>query len=224
MTVITISREFGSVGDLLAERVAAALNYHFVDKAFVSSVLCQYGLAEFDLEYEKQPGFWESFDTEKANRRAIMVTTLNRLVRTIAQHGNVVILGRSGFAVLSGLADVLHVRVHAPLGDRIETVRLEQGISLEAATLEVKEKDKSRTAFIESFYRVPWHDTNAFDIAINTSAVPVGVATRWVVEAAKLKSSVPGSKPTLQQIEIDPVMMLAVTEKLNCTVEHAKNG
>ena len=53
MTVITISREFGSGGDLLAEKVAHSLGYHLVDKAFVSAVLCQYGLAEFDVEYEK---------------------------------------------------------------------------------------------------------------------------------------------------------------------------
>ena len=44
MTVITISREYGSGGDQLAEKVAQALGYHLVDKAFVSAVLYQYGL------------------------------------------------------------------------------------------------------------------------------------------------------------------------------------
>ena len=96
MTVITISREFGSGGDLLAEKVAHALGYHLVDKAFVSAVLGQYGLSEFDSEYEKQPGFWEGFDTEKAERRDTMVRMLNQVVRAVARHGNVVILGRSG--------------------------------------------------------------------------------------------------------------------------------
>ena len=222
MTVITISREFGSFGDLLAERVAHTLGYHLVDKAFVSAVLCQYGFAEFDLEYEKQPGFWEGFDTQKADRRATMVHTLNRVVRTVARHGNVVILGRSGYAVLSGLADVLHVRLHAPLEERIEMVRAEQNISLEAATALVKEKDKTRISFIESFYRVPWNDTHAFDLAINTAVVPIDVATDWVIQAAKLKSSLPGNKPTTQLLESDPVLMQAVAEKLNCNIEHAK--
>lgn len=221
MTVITVSREFGSFGDLLAERVAHALDYHCVDKAFISSVLCQYGLAEFDLEYEKQPGFWGGFDIEKSDRRAIMVSTLNRVIRTLARHGNVVILGRSGYAVLSGLADVLHVRLHAPLEDRIATVMAEQNISQEAAASFVKEKDRTRTAFIESFYRVPWNDANAFDIAINTSSIPLDVATSWVIEAVRFKSGKSANKPTTQQIEVDPVMMLTVTEKLHCKLEHA---
>ena len=220
MTVITISREFGSYGDLLAERVAQTLGYHLVDKAFVSKVLCQYGFSEFDLEYEKQPGFWEGFDLEKSDRRDMMVRTLNLVLRMVAHHGNVVILGRSGYAILAGLADVLHVRLQAPLDDRIEAVKLEQNLSLEAATALVKEKDRMRMSFVESFYRVPWEDLHAFDIVINAATVPLDVATRWVISATQLHGSKPSNKPTTKQIEIDPVMMLAVTEKLNCKSEH----
>lgn len=220
MKVVTISREFGSGGDLLAERVAQSLGYHLVDKEFISKVLCQYGLAEFDLEYEKQPGFWEGFDTEKAERRETMVRTLNQVVRMVARHGNVVILGRSGYAILSGLADVLHVRLQAPLEDRIEMIGAEQGISAEDASVLVKEKDRIRTTFIESFYRVPWNAPHAFDIAINTAMVPIDVATGWVIEAAKLPGRKPANQPTTSQIEIEPVMMQTVTERLNCTAEH----
>ena len=220
MTVITISRDFGSGGDELAERVASSLGYHLVDKAFISAVLCQYGVTEFDLEYEKTPGFWESFDLEKADRRELMVRMLNQVVRTVARHGKVVILGRSGYAILPGLADVLHVRLHAPIEDRIERVRGERNIALSEASLLVKEKDRIRTAFIESFYRVPWQAPHAFDIAINTAAVPIDLATAWVIDAAKRRGETSSGKPTTKQIEIDPVMMLTITEKLMCTNEH----
>ena len=221
MTVITISREFGSGGDLLAEKVAHSLGYHLVDKAFVSAVLCQYGLAEFDVEYEKKPGFWEGFDTEKAERRDTMVRMLNQVVRAVARHGNVVILGRSGYAILGGLADVLHVRLQAPLEDRIELVRYEKNLSLLEATALVKDNDKVRKAFVESFYRVPWESSHAFDIALNTSRVPVEVATEWVIQAAKLPAIRADLKMTTKQLEIDAVMQQAVTEKLKCETEHA---
>ena len=221
MTVITISREFGSGGDLLAEKVAHSLGYHLVDKAFVSAVLCQYGLAEFDVEYEKKPGFWEGFDTEKAERRDTMVRMLNQVVRAVARHGNVVILGRSGYAILAGLADVLHVRLQAPLEDRIELVRYEKNLSLLEATALVKDNDKVRKAFVESFYRVPWESSHAFDIELNTSRVPVEVATDWVIQAAKLPAIRADLKMTTKQLEIDAVMQQTVTEKLKCETEHA---
>lgn len=220
MSVITISREFGSGGDLLAQSVARTLGYHLVDKAFVGAVLCEYGVAEFDVEYEKQPGFWESFDVERAVRRDIMVRMLNKVIRAAARHGNVVILGRSGYAILAGLADVLHVRLHAPVADRIETVRIEQNLSSEDAAAQVKEKDRIRTAFIESFYHVPWNALHGFDIAINTTRVPVEVATRWVIEAVGLRVPSPGDKPTTKQLEIDVVMAQAVAERLKCDSEH----
>lgn len=221
MTVITISREYGSGGDQLAEKVAQALGYHLVDKAFVSAVLCQYGLTEFDSEYEKQPGFWEGFDTEKAERRETMVRMLNQVVRAVARHGNVVILGRSGYAILAGLADVLHVRLQAPLDDRIELVRNATNVSLLEATALVKENDKMRKAFVESFYRVPWESALAFDIALNTSRVPVNVATDWVIQAAKLPPRSLDIRMTTKQLEVDAVMQQTVSEKLKCEIEHA---
>lgn len=221
MTVITISREYGSGGDQLAEKVAQALGYQLVDKAFVSAVLCQYGLTEFDSEYEKQPGFWEGFDTEKAERRETMVRMLNQVVRAVARHGNVVILGRSGYAILAGLADVLHVRLQAPLDDRIELVRNATNVSLLEATALVKENDKMRKAFVESFYRVPWESALAFDIALNTSRVPVNVATDWVIQAAKLPPRNLDVRMTTKQLEVDVVMQQTVSEKLKCAIEHA---
>jgi len=220
MTVITISREFGSFGDVLAERVAHALGCHLVDKAFVSAVLRQYGVAEFDLEYEKQPGFWDGLDVAKTDRRDLMVRMLNLVVRTVARHGNVVILGRSGYAILSGLSDVLHVRLQAPLDDRIAAIQAEQNIALEDATALVKEKDAIQAAFIKSFYSVPWASSSSFDIAINSALVPLDIATAWVIEAAKLNRNSVGDKPTTRMIEIDSIMMQAISERLNCTTEH----
>lgn len=221
MGVITISREFGSGGDLLAEKVARSLGYHLVDKAFISAVLCQYGVTEFDVEYEKQPGFWETFDGDKAERRDLMVRMLNKVVRAAARHGNVVILGRSGYAILAGLADVLHVRLQAPLDDRIDAVQARENIPLAEAVALVREKDRIRTSFIESFYHVPWDASHAFDIAINTAHVPVDVATDWVIQAAKLPVRNLSDKPTSKLLEIDEVMEHTVAEKLQCSVEHA---
>ena len=83
MSVITISREFGSEGDSIAERVAQTLGYHFVDKEFVGTVLSQYGLVEFDREYETLPSFREKFNAQREKRRDVMVDMLNQVVRAV---------------------------------------------------------------------------------------------------------------------------------------------
>ncbi len=80
MAVITISREFGSEGDTIAEKVAQALGYHLVDKAVIGSLLSQYGLVEFEKDYDVLPGFRERFSGQKEQRRDQMVSMLNQIV------------------------------------------------------------------------------------------------------------------------------------------------
>ena len=114
MSVITISREFGSDGDAIAHKVAQTLNYHFVDQKFIGTILEQYGYVEFDKEYANLPTFWERFDAQREKQRDVMVKMLNQVIQAVAHHGNAVILGRSGFEVLGGFADVLHIRCKPP--------------------------------------------------------------------------------------------------------------
>ena len=95
MAVITISREFGSGGIDIAHKVAQATGFHYAGKDVMRAVLAQYGVVEFADEYGSLPSFWEGFDVHRMERRDLMVDMLNRAIRGLARHGNVVILGRS---------------------------------------------------------------------------------------------------------------------------------
>jgi len=221
MAVITISREFGSEGDYIAEQVAQTLGYHYVDKEFIGAVLSQYGLVEFDREYETLPGFWEKLSAQRGKHRDLIVDMLNQVVRAVAHHGDVVILGRSGFAILAGLADVLHVRLQAPFSQRVERLMAQQKITLEQAEAVVKERDKVRIAFVEEYYKVPWEAVHAFDLVINTGKISPDQATAWVVDAAKaLPLSPVADKPTTSSITVDPVLVAAISDSLGCRIAH----
>lgn len=222
MSVITISREFGCGGDTLARSVAQNLGYHFVDKEFIGILLGQYGLVEFDREYDHLPGFWEKFNAYREKRRDQMVAMLNQVVGAVAQHGNVVILGRSGFVVLGSFADVLHVRLQAPFSARVERVKGKQNITLKKAEELVKESDRVRVAFIEEFYQVPWEAMLAFDLVINTAKITPTLATSWVIEAAKAFEPLPAKgRPKTSTIAVDPVLAQAVSDELKCSIVHA---
>ncbi|MCX6028810.1 MAG: cytidylate kinase-like family protein [Chloroflexi bacterium] len=222
MSVITISREFGSVGDDFGERIAQALGYHCVCKEEIVTLLSQYGMVEFAREYETRPGFWEGFNSLRDQRRSAMVAMLNQVVQAVAQHGNVVIQGRSGFAVLTDYADVLHVRLQAPLAVRIERVAAEQKMTAEQAAAVVKEGDRVRTAFVENFYGVPWDAIHAFDLVIDTGKISPELAMPWVVDAAKALALSPATgKPSTRSIEVDSVLAKAISEVLRCTAAHS---
>ena len=216
MSVITISREFGSGGSVIAQKVSKALDYHLVDKEFIGEVLSQYGLVEFDKEYDSLPSFWEKFDAQKEARRDMMVKMLNRVVRAVAHHGNVVILGRSGFVILDKYIDVLHVRVKAPFYFRVRQVMRQQNITAYQAEDMVEQGDRVRTAFIKSFYGVEKDLTRSFDLLINTAKITPDLASTWIITATQALSAqeIESTVDTTASIEVESILATAVAEKL----------
>lgn len=221
MSVITISREFGSEGDMIAHQVAQSLNYHFVDQKFIGDILGQYGYVEFDKEFTTLPTFWERFDAQREKQRDLMAQMLNQVIEAVAHHGNVVLLGRVGFEVLGKYTDVLHVRLQAPFSVRVRRIMTQQGLSLEEAESAVKQSDKVRVAFVEEFYKVPWGSIHAFDMVINTGKIPSELAVSWIISAVKAPmTSLEIEKPTTASIVVDRILAEAVSEELKCTQSH----
>jgi cytidylate kinase len=221
MSVITISREFGSEGDAVARQVAQTLDFHFVDREFIGIILGQYGYVEFDKEYATLPTFWERFDAQRGKQRDVMVNMLNQVIQAVAQHGNVVILGRSGFEVLGGFAEVFHVRLQAPFSVRVRRVMAQQKIPFEQAESVVKDNDKVRMAFVEEFYRVPWDAIHAFDLVINTGKISPDLATNWVIDITKASmTGLETDQPTTDSIVVDRILAGAVSDALKCNQAH----
>ena len=218
MSVITISRELGSDGSYIAEKVAQTLGYHFADKKTMEDVLTQYGFVEFDKEYDAARSFWARFDA----RTMEMIRMLNRVIQAVARHGNVVILGRGSFAILSGFADVLNVRIQAPLPVRRVRVMTQQQIAEpEKAEAIIKEADRVRTTFIESYYGLHWNAANAFDVVIDTGKVAPDLAVAWLSDAARaVQTRKVGEEPTTSALEVDPILASAVSAVLKCEETH----
>lgn len=219
MAVITISREFGSGGSEIAEAVAASLGFHLAGKEIIAKILSQYGFIRFGQEYDSMPGFWGRFDS----RRKEMVLMLNRAILALAAHGNVVILGRGSFALMSGYHDVLNVRTQAPLSVRVKRVAQQQNISTAEAETRVNENDLLRTNFIESSYNVRWDSTTHFDLVIDTSKVLTTSATQWIIETTKaLAQTREDMWLSTAEIDVSPVLANVVSQTLNCFDKHIK--
>ena len=219
MSVITISGEFGSDASRTAQQVAQSLGYHYVDRAIIEKILDEYGLVQFKDMYESMSSIWTRFD----NLRGGMTDMLNRTIRAVARHGNVVIQGRGGYAVLGGYADVLNVRIQAPLAVRVQRVMQRSGITDQAqAEAEVRQYDRVRRTFVEYSYQVAWNDTDAFNLVIDTSVVPVDAAVEWIVQAHRFMAARERvDEPRARDIEADEVLADVVATALPCTASHA---
>lgn len=224
MAVITISREFGSEGTAIAEKAAQALGYHLADKNSIEKILSEYGLMEFDRMYDSIPGFWDRFDAHRMERRAILIDMLNKTLMALAGHGNTVIVGRGGFAVLADLADVLNVRIQAPMQMRTHRVmELPDIAEPSRAEIVVKENDRLQKGFVESVYGVHWDSVKNFDLVIDTGKVAPDLAVDWIAAAARhLKAPAMGGVRTVANLKLDKILAATVNEFFKCEQVHSR--
>lgn len=210
--MITISRLLSSGGKTIGRQVAAELGYYFVTKETIEKIMDQYGMVEFDQVYESAPGFLDRMDNFQEN----MIEFLRKVIKTIAVHGNVVILGRGSFAVFPDYSDVLNVRLWAPLEERVDRFMEEKNRTARNETKEeVLHQDKIRKAFVERWFHGHPDKTNAFDLVINTAKTPQESAVRMIVDTARIKKDlVLNEHKTLSTLEVDPILLKTVEDIL----------
>lgn len=211
MTAITISREIGSRGDWIAEQAAHRLGYHLVNKHTLERIFQQRGFVDFEETYEMS-GFWARFSPHRGE----LVTMLNSIFQAIAAHGNVILVGRGGFAALKDFADVLNVRIQAPSLMRIEQVMSEGNLTeIPAAEALVREQDHIREDFLLTAYGHRWNTASVFDLVIDTGKVSPDIAVNWLVESAQnLGEKKITSQKLCRELEIDPALAKTIEDIL----------
>jgi hypothetical protein len=67
MSIITISRQLGSLGTEIAQTVSEKLKYEYVDKEKIGEGLAGLGLPSLEINRldEKKPSFWGSWQTQR---------------------------------------------------------------------------------------------------------------------------------------------------------------
>jgi hypothetical protein len=102
-----------------------------------------------------------------------------------ARRDHAVILGRGGQALLREIPGTLHVRVVAPLEDRIKRlVELKESDEQQAEQL-LAQSDRDSSGFIRSFFDVDWEDVTLYDLILNTRSMSVGSAVSIIAEATR---------------------------------------
>jgi cytidylate kinase len=107
------------------------------------------------------------------------------VVEEFAQKGNVVLAGSGSQMFLRDRPDVLHVLVVAPVEDRIKAIMEQEDVNRKVAERRVKENDEARASYIKHHYKVDWLNCSLYNLAIDTSRIPMELAVELVVKTAK---------------------------------------
>jgi len=181
MSVITISKQLGSVGTKIAREVAEKLNYEYVDKEKIGKILANsdFGVIEVEKFDEKKPPFWDSL----ALQRDIFLRAIRAAIYDFARKGKVVIVGRGGQVLLRNLPGTLHVRIFAPFDLRVKRLVSSQGVDEKYAIPILRQSDQDSAGYIQSSLHADWNDASLYDLLINTQNLSQTTAVQLIIDS-----------------------------------------
>jgi cytidylate kinase len=222
MAVITISREFGSGGDQVAVRLCEELGYQAFGKVQIAQAVEETSMSKWNaVDYTEDNHEVQSFLDRLFRRTATPVQTIawmedpsiatrperadvhelavisivKRAIKTAWRVDNMVIVGRGGQVLLKGMPGVLHVRIEAPLEQRVlqvmQQLNLEQklessnGDLLRAANELIANRDVASADYIRRYYDVNWADPKLYHMVLNLGLLPVETAVQLIITALK---------------------------------------
>jgi len=182
--VVTVEREYGSGGAIIAQRLAAHLGWKLWDREItveiarranvdphtaarcderVDSLLYRLFKVYARGSYERALPVSESrhFDTDH------MVAMMERVVGEFADRGNCVIVGRGAPYFLRNRSDAMHVFVYAPVEEKVRRLQSIGQSEKEARHL-TEEVDRERAAFIRHYFGKEWPYRPLYNLMINS--------------------------------------------------------
>lgn len=191
---ITVAREPGSGGALIAKAVADKLGFTFVDEQIVDEIAnsTKHRKEIIKAIDEKSRTRIEDIVHSMFNAEYIddvkYVTELARVILTYALRGHVVILGR-GANFITPFAKGLHVNITAPYDMRVQRAMDFEGLNAAQAKEVIAKTEHERKQFVKQYLRKDLSKANAYDLTLNTTYYPIAEARDVVLEAFYRKFS-----------------------------------
>jgi cytidylate kinase len=190
--VLTISRQRGSGGTLLAERLAQRFGYTLLHRDVIDRICESSGyqrrLVELlDGHARSQVQLWIESVLQGAYLDANdYVRALLEVIYSISQLGGVVVVGRGANFIL-GHERGFHIRVVAPREVRLRNLAEREGLAGRDALRELEKSDHERTEWIRRVFGRSIDDPLGYDLVINHLSISMESATSLVAAAAQEK-------------------------------------
>lgn len=207
--VYTIGREFGSMGQLIGEKLAERLGIKCYDKELLQQAAKESGFCEeiFENHDEKPTNSFlyslvmDTYSAGNYSAAPFLDMPLNHKVflaqfdtiKNLAEKESCVIVGRCADYALANNPNVINIFVRAELEDRVKLVSKRMDITENKAKDIVLKNDKQRASYYNYYTSKRWGDTSSYDLTINTSKISVDNAVDLILDFRKYMDAKQGN-------------------------------
>lgn len=201
-TVITIGRQFGSGGGMVAIEVGKRLGIPVYDNELISRAAEESGFSKelFTRSDEKRSlfslsGFFAPWRSAHAGDSFIsddaMFKIQSDVIREIAEKGPAVLIGRCSDYILRDM-ETLDVFISAPMDYRIRRICEREGLSEKEAETLIQRKDKTRSTYYNYYTLETWGEAAGYDLCINSSILGIEGTAEQIIAFGKAAGRIRG--------------------------------
>lgn len=199
---ITISRDPGSGGKLIAQKVAKKLGWKFFDKSLMIKLANELGIParEFTNVDEHTRGWMADTIQSLLNPNYVSdvkyIVNMKKILIHAAEDTQIVVLGRGADRILDPKM-CLRVRITASFSTRVKNTVAHEGKSKEDAARWVEHVESKRANFIRQYFGINPYNSWYYDLVINTDNLSLDQAADIIIQA--YTSKFPTEKKSLQK-------------------------
>jgi CMP/dCMP kinase len=212
MSIITISRMFGSGGSEIAELVSSALGWELLDNEVVDAVARRLGADRADVAArdERVPSLVERLartmalssqdwvapvaDAPLPPSEDRLVEMTQRVVEEAIARGPAVVVGRGAQSMLAAREDALHVFCYAPRPALIARVMEREDVGESQAAKLVDETNRHREEWVRRHWQRAWRAHENYHLGLDTSWFGIEGAADLILEVARQRLAEAGDR------------------------------
>lgn len=191
--VITIARQFGSLGRPIAKKLSENLGIEFYDRDIVEETARKTGLSVSTIS-DKEESAHKSFlymgyplGMGKDNEQDQIFKNQVKIIRELADKESCIIVGRCSDYILKDREDVMHVFIYASYEQRMKNCINDLGMSEEEAKRMIAKVDKARDVYHKTYAGFFPGDLRYKDLMLDSGLLGVDRTAKAIADIANLK-------------------------------------
>ena len=193
--IISVGREFGSGGRVIAEELASRFNVPVYDRHLITEIAQKTGLSDEEIEkYNESPksrltsrrvrGYSNSIEDNIAEMQF-------DFIRKKAENGeSFVVVGRCSETKLKDFECLISLFILGDMEAKIKRVMEVYEISENDAKILIEQKDKKRKRYHDYHTSAKWGDSRIYDLCMNSSKLGIEKTVDFITDYIKERTGI----------------------------------
>ena len=186
MSILTLSRQMGSLGDEVAETLASKLGWELITRNELLPRFLGLRLDSNELRMLTESAkYYLHTDSSGRTYKELLETALHEYARS----ESAILVGFGSQSIFAGHPDALHVRIAASRVVRLNRMRKQYHLSVKDAEQIIETADRKHRKFVSTVFGIDLADPAHYHLTINTDSLTVAECAGTILALVEARTA-----------------------------------